>query len=86
MVLTSRERRLNEINYDRRADFRKLSVAEAKYVLARTLGSRGDPPGPAGRIRTDHKELRQESKDEKKEIETKLARSLSSVPPVGYIG
>lgn len=87
MVLASRERRLTEINYDRWTDFRRLAVASAKRTLARVLGARGDAPGPAGAIRTDHKELRQEAKDEWKAIEEgKLARALSSVPPVGYIG
>lgn len=86
MVLASRERKLDEINFDRWTDFRRLAVAAAKRILARIQGQFPKIPGPAGNIETDAPELRQEAKEEWKEIEDKLQRALSSVPPVGYIG
>jgi hypothetical protein len=86
MVLCSRERRLEEVRYDQETDFRRLSVASAKRILARVLGSRGPIPGPAGDIDTDHEFLRAEAGAEWKEIEDGLKRSITSVPPMRYIG
>jgi hypothetical protein len=86
MVLASRPKLLEEIpHYDERK-FLQAATARAKTVLARVLGSMGDIPGPAGSITTDAAELRQEGKDEWKEIHDALATSLSSVPPPTWVG
>lgn len=85
MVYTSRDRHLHEIRYDRISDFRRLAVASAKRILSRVL-SRGPIPGPQGEIFLDWRELRDEAKEEQREIEEMLQISLSSVPPAGYIG
>jgi len=86
MVLTSRDRKLEEITYDRRSDFRKALVASAKIILARVLGSRGDIPAAGGPITTDAADLRSEGREEWREVEEMLQTALSSVPPAGYIG
>lgn len=86
MVLTSRPRLLEEITADRAGDFHRAAVAQAKYRLARILGSRGPIPGPAGPITTDAAELRQESKDEWEQVRARLARALTAYPPMQYVG
>lgn len=88
MALASAPRAIEEIRYDQYSDFRKLSAAAAKMILAQQLMRRGggEFPGPAGPILTDAKELREEAQKEWEEVEKKLETSLVSVPPMGYIG
>jgi hypothetical protein len=90
MVLASHERKVEEIRYDQRFDFRKLVVAAGKTLLAQILerrtGEGGAYPGPAGGIATDAAKLREEGEREWKEVEAKLETSLVSVPAPGYIG
>jgi hypothetical protein len=86
MVLCSRERHLEEIPYHHEHDFLKAAVARAKYYLARNLGARGPIPGAAGAIETDAADLRTESKEEWKEVESRLETAISSWPSPEYIG
>jgi len=86
MLLATREMKLEEIPYDQVSMFLKAALARAKYMLARTLGSKGPIKGPGGEIQTDAAELRSESREEWKEVEDELKASMMSVPPPGYIG
>lgn len=86
MVLASRGRLLSEIMYYDERKFLKAATAAAKEMYARVLGSMGDIPGPAGPIPTDAGELRQEAKDEWREVSEKLTTALTSVPPPTWIG
>jgi len=86
MVLCSRERHLEEIPFHHEHDFLKLSCARAKYYLARTLEARGPIPGVAGNIETDAAKLREESKEEWKEVEDGLKTAIASWPSPEYIG
>lgn len=86
MVLATRENKLEEIPFDHVSLFLKGAVARAKYYLARTLSSKGNPKGPGGEIQTDAAELRVESKEEWREFDEELKVSMMSVPPPGYIG
>jgi len=86
MALVTREMKLEEVPYDQVSEFLKAATARAKYFLARTLGSKGPIKGPGGNIETDAAELRQEGKDEWREVEEKLANAISSGPTPGYIG
>ena len=86
MVLASRPRTLDEIQYYDDRKFLQAATARAKMVLARVLGSMGDIPGPAGPIQTDHDTLRSEGREDWREIKDALARSLASVPPPTWVG
>jgi hypothetical protein len=86
MVLATREWKLEEMPFDQVSLFLKAATARAKYMLARTLGSKGPIKGPGGTIETDAQELRGESREEWKEVEEALQASMMSVPPPGYIG
>jgi hypothetical protein len=86
MVLASRENKLEDIPYDHVSLFLKGAVARAKYYLARTLGSKGNPKGPGGEIVTDAPELRSESREEWREFDEELKVSMLAHPPPGYIG
>jgi hypothetical protein len=86
MVLATREMRLGEIPYDQVSLFLKAATARAKYMLARTLGSKGPIKGPGSEIQTDAGELRSEGREEWQQVEDELKASMMSVPPPGYIG
>jgi len=86
MALATREMKLEEIPYDQVSLFLKAATARAKYMLARTLGSKGPIKGPGGEIQTDAAELRSEGREEWEQVETELKASMMSVPPPGYIG
>jgi hypothetical protein len=86
MVLCSRERTLEEIPYDYASDFLQAAVAKAKFFYARIVGGRGPILGSAGPIETDAALLRAEGQAEWKDVESKLARALTSVPPPRWVG
>jgi hypothetical protein len=87
MVTATRDRALHEIGYDQVEQFLKAATAKAKYMLARTLGALGDSiPGAGSPITTDAATLREEGKQEWKEVEENLQRSLISVPPPKWVG
>lgn len=86
MVLATREKKLEEIEYDQMSEFLKAAVASAKTKLARILGARGPIPGAAGAIETDAAQLRAEGREDWKDVESTLKTAISSVPPPEYIG
>jgi len=86
MALATREMLLEEIPYDQVSLFLKAATARAKYILARTLGSKGPIRGAGGEIQTDAQELRSEGREEWDQVEQTLINSMMSVPPPGYIG
>jgi len=87
MVTATRDRALHEIGYDQVSEFLKAATAKAKYMLARTLGALGSSiPGAGSPIQTDAETLRQEGREEWKEVEEMLKVALVSVPPPKWIG
>lgn len=89
MILATRPRKVEEIEYHQESDFRQLAVAAAKRTLARVLGARtvnGGIPGPAGPIVTDAADLRKEAEEEWEKIDKRLRTALVSFPPPGFIG
>jgi len=86
MVLGSRPRKLSEIEPGQESQFLAASLAKAKMMLARVLGSLGEIPGPAGPINTDAETLRSEGKEEWTQVVEKLEVALSSYPPPRFVG
>lgn len=86
MVLATRENNLEGIPYDHVSLFLQAATARAKYILARTIGSKGPIAGGGMRIETDAQLLRDEGREEWKDVSDQLQNSMLAVPPPGYLG